>query len=190
MLDAVRDATANAAEGTTGGITALDVAQLVHLHVTTVRFHLERLVGDGLVVGEVVSTGGRGRPHVEYRAVALSDARAAMLAAVTDVASGEGPVAVRARQAGQRWADSLALDVRDAASALTEVFASLGFAPEPVGDAMHLRACPFRDEARRHPEVVCGVHQGLAAGIARRAGMEARLTMEPEVCVLEIGPED
>lgn len=167
VLAAVRDAGAGAAAG--------ELAGLLGLHVTTVRFHLERLAAEGLVASHTVPTGGRGRPHDVYRAVRVPDAQARMLAALTDAAAGEGPVAERAQRAGERWAETLNLGEAGAIEALTDAFAQLGFAPVYAAGGLALRACPFLDDARRHPEVVCEVHRGLAVGIARRAGGEVEL---------------
>jgi len=177
VLAAVRDAAA--------GTTAGELAALLGLHVTTVRFHLERLAADGRVAGAAVPTGGRGRPHVVFRAVRVPDARAGMLAALAEAAAGDGPVAERAQSAGERWAEGLDLGSAGVVDALADVFAQLGFAPEPTEGGLVLRACPFLDDARRHPEVVCGVHRGLAVGIARRAGGEVQLRpFQGDVCVL------
>lgn len=179
VLAAVRDASGGVEAG--AGVTAAELAALLGLHVTTVRFHLERLAADGRVAGHAVASGGRGRPHVVYQAVLLPDARAGMLAALADAAAGDGPVGVRAQRAGELWAGevwarTLNVGGRGAMAALTEVFAQLGFAPEPAKGGLALRACPFLDDARRHPEVVCGVHRGLAVGIARRSGASVELT--------------
>jgi len=177
VLAAVRDAAA--------GTTAGELAALLGLHVTTVRFHLERLAADGRVAGAAVPTGGRGRPHVVFRAVRVPDARAGMLAALAEAAAGDGPVAERAQRAGERWAAGLEFGDVGVVDALADVFAQLGFAPERAEGGLALRACPFLDDARRHPEVVCGVHRGLAMGVARRAGGEVELRpFQGDVCVL------
>jgi len=169
------------------GITAALLSQQLGLHVTTIRFHLDHLQRDGLVSGMTVPTGGRGRPRVVYTAVDVPDARAGMLAALADAAAGEGPAAVRAREAGERWAESLPVQSVDAATALATVFRQLGFAPEPRDGGIALAACPFIDQAREHPDAVCGVHQGLAAGLARRAGASVELRpFQGDVCVVGV----
>lgn len=179
VLAAVRDAGV--------GATAGEVAARLGLHVTTVRFHLERLAADGRVAGAAVPTGGRGRPHVVFRAVRLPDARAGMLAALAEAAAGDGPVSERAQRAGERWAAGLDLGSGGVVDALADVFAQLGFAPERTEGGLTLRACPFLDDARRHPEVVCGVHRGLAEGIARRTGGAVELRpFQGDVCVLVV----
>ncbi|WP_291383781.1 helix-turn-helix domain-containing protein [Demequina sp.] len=179
VLAAVRDAAA--------GVTAAELGSRLGLHVTTVRFHLDRLAADGLVAGRAAPSGGRGRPRVVYQAVRVPDARVGMLAALADAAAGEGPAAERAQRAGERWAEGLDVDGLDPVAALVAVFTELGFAPAPFEGGLALRACPFLEDARRHPEVVCGVHRGLALGIARRAGASIELRpFEGGVCVLAI----
>ena len=179
VLAAVRDAAA--------GVTAAELATRLGLHVTTVRFHLDHLAADGLVAGRAVSSGGRGRPRVVYQAVRVPDARAGMLAALADAAAGVGPAAERAQRAGESWAEGLDVEGLDPVAALSAVFTELGFAPVPAEGGLELRACPFLDDARRHPEVVCGVHRGLATGIARRAGASIELRpFQGTACVLTI----
>lgn len=120
-----------------------------------------------------------------YQAVRVPDARAGMLAALADAAAGDGAVAERAQRAGERWAETLDVVGRDPVAALSAVFTELGFAPVPSEGGLSLRACPFLEDARRHPEVVCGVHRGLAVGIARRAGASIELKpLQGEACVL------
>ena len=167
VLAAVRDAAA--------GVTAAELGSRLGLHVTTVRFHLDRLAADGLVAGHAVPSGDRGRPRVVYQAVRVPDARAGMFAALADAAAGDGPAAERAQRAGERWAEMLDVDGLEPVAALSAVFTELGFAPVATEGGLALRACPFLDDARRHPEVVCGVHRGLALGIARRAGASIEL---------------
>jgi predicted ArsR family transcriptional regulator len=110
-----------------------------------------------------------------------------MLAALADAAAGEGPAAERAQRAGERWAEGLDVEGLDPVAALAAVFTGLGFAPVPTEGGLALRACPFLEDARRHPEVVCGVHRGLALGIAGRAGAAVELRpFQGNVCVLAV----
>ena len=41
-----------------------------------------------------------------------------------------------------------------------------GFTPMATPDGIALRTCPMLASARRHPQVVCGIHQGLIDAIA------------------------
>jgi predicted ArsR family transcriptional regulator len=179
VLAAVRDVGA--------GTTAAELSSGLGLHVTTVRFHLERLAADGLIAGRAIPSGGRGRPRIVYQAVRVPDARAGMLAALADAAAGDGLVAERAQRAGERWAEGLDVDGLDPVAALVAVFTELGFAPVPSVGGLALRACPFLEDARRHPEVVCGVHRGLAVGIARRGGSSVDLRpFQGNACMLTV----
>ncbi|WP_170212922.1 helix-turn-helix transcriptional regulator [Catellatospora citrea] len=83
----------------------------------------------------------------------------------------------------------------EAAVRATALFAELGFDPvrTPYDGAarIELHACPFLDVARRHPDVVCGVHLGLLRGtvdgLAPQA-FDAELYpfVRPGVCAAEI----
>ena len=113
--------------------------------------------------------------------------------------------------------DDDALD--HAAARTTDAFARMGFGPElvsaagpptppsadsggPAGEReriIRLHACPVRDLARSHPEVVCGVHRGLLQGLLdtsategnrkpHRPALSAHLEpfVEPELCVARL----
>lgn len=174
--------------------TAADLAEQLALHVTTVRFHLGRLERAGLVVATTDHTHRRGRPAVRYRAVDvdLAAAREQMIDALAGAAAGPGTTEENARSAGRRWAEGMRTQPGDARTALTDVAGRLGFAPEPDGDVVRLRGCPFRSAARRTPQVVCQVHLGLVQAIAARAddGDHVRVGLapfaEPEACHLTL----
>ncbi|WP_153506197.1 helix-turn-helix transcriptional regulator [Cumulibacter manganitolerans] len=135
------------------------------LHPNTVRAHLEGLVDEGLVERTAGRTGQRGRPSWRYRVVpertagapeyvGLAIALAEQLAAMT-------PDAGRiARTAGERWASSIPGSggtTEDVVALLDD----LGFAPVRHGGDIRLTRCPLLTAARRNPDVVCGVHEGL-----------------------------
>ncbi|WP_181009846.1 helix-turn-helix transcriptional regulator [Ornithinimicrobium sufpigmenti] len=48
------------------GLTAAELGQLLSLHSTTVRFHLDQLVAAGLLEAHFVRGGGAGRPKKKY----------------------------------------------------------------------------------------------------------------------------
>ncbi len=175
--------------------TAQQLAASLGLHVTTVRFHLEQLEQAGLVAREIRHANRRGRPGVHYRALEIDVAQAQeqMIGALADVVEpGAGTRASVA--AGRRWADQLAAPSQGPRETITDVFTRLGFDPEPAGDTVRLRSCPFREAARRHPEVVCQVHLGLAQGLAARApggdGVRVGLLpfVEPSLCLITLTP--
>lgn len=175
--------------------TAQQLAAALGLHVTTVRFHLDQLERAGVVAREVRHSARRGRPSVHFRAVGLDvdHARDRMIEALAGALASGGPVDEESRAAGRRWADEVPTPAGPPEAAVARTFARLGFDPETAGDTVRLRACPFRAAARRHPEVVCQVHLGLAQGLARRASAGAaevglRPFVEPELCLLVVGP--
>lgn len=155
-----------------GPASAAELAARLDLHVTTVRFHLDQLERAGVVARQVDRTPRRGRPATRYRAVGLDaeQAREQMIDALAQALAGGGSSPPEdAVTAGRRWADTVTADADDPTVAITDVFGRLGFAPEPAGDEIRLRACPFRAAARHTPQVVCRVHLGLALGLAERA---------------------
>ncbi len=180
--------------------TAQELATRLGLHVTTVRFHLDQLEQAGLVARQTEHTNRRGRPALRFRAVGLEAGRAReqMIEALAHALAHEGPAGQeQPAAAGRRWADRLAVTSGDPADAITEVFGRLGFdpgpaEPGPAGAAIELRSCPFRAAARRHPQVVCQVHLGLAQRLAQRAadGAQVRVGLvpfvEPELCLITL----
>lgn len=51
------------------GLTAAELGEVLELHSTTVRFHLDQLVRAGMVATQSVPTGGAGRPAKRYAVV-------------------------------------------------------------------------------------------------------------------------
>ncbi|HET8604484.1 MAG TPA: helix-turn-helix domain-containing protein [Marmoricola sp.] len=160
----------------------------VPLH--SARFHLDRLVEEGLLDVEFRRLSGRsgpgaGRPAKLYRrgarevAVSLPgrsyDLVGGVLAAAVDRSlAGEplsGALGEEAREAGRRAAatydgppDAAELD-RTAA-----VLADEGFEPSREQDDLVLRNCPFDSLARRHPELVCGINLDYVGGVLEGLG--------------------
>lgn len=193
-----------------GPVGAEHVATTFGQHVNTVRGHLDALVDDGLALRHRQGTSGRGRPAWRYRANpqnpepdarvrdhgALAGALAAHLIRTSPTPMDEAHIA------GVEWGRQIVRD-RDtrpmstpdptvaARREVVEILEDLGFAPlESPDDAMVLlRRCPLLDVARRYPEVVCQVHQGLIAGALTElggddAGVDLLPFAEPDACRL------
>jgi predicted ArsR family transcriptional regulator len=84
-------------------------------------------------------------------------------------------------------------DGTEPAAAVRHLFGELGFAPEPVGEQLVLHACPYRPLARRHPDVVCGVHLGLLRGAVEAHGGDSdaawlRPFVSPTRCTAGLSP--
>ena len=191
-------------------VSAEHVATTFAQHVNTVRGHLDSLVVDGLALRHRQGTSGRGRPAWYYRANpqrpepdarvrehgALAGALAAHLIRTSPAPADE------ARAAGIEWGRQIARDrdtghasaTNPTAHARREVLRlldELGFAPaESPGEAVvRLRRCPLLDVARRYPEVVCQVHQGLVTGALTELGGDGGLVdlmpfSDPDACRL------
>ena len=165
----------------------------------TAKFHLDKLVDEGLLVTEYRRLTGRqgpgaGRPAKLYRpsaaevAVSLPDrdyefAGRLLAEAVTRAETGGTAVgeAVRAvsEEAGRRLAESSSGRRRrgdaGALEAVLEVLAACGFEPHlsPGGGArtVVLRNCPFHRLAQTYPGLVCGMNHAFVSGVV--AGMGA-----------------
>lgn len=189
-----------------------EAADAIRAPRTTVAFHLDRLVDEGLL--EVVyqrrtgrSGPGAGRPSKLYRrspnqiTVSLPDRRydlaGRLLADAIDEAeaSGEPPRTVlhrRARELGKDLGATAraAEPTRDRHLAVLDTLETFGFEPRRAGDAIVLGNCPFHTLAQRHTELVCGMNlcllDGLLDGLA--AGLGARLDPVPGHCCVRIEP--
>lgn len=145
--------------------TVDELAAVAGLHANTVRGHLDGLVEQGLATREAERTGGRGRPSWRYAVVrervegapeyvGLAMALAEQIAAISPDPS------AAARVAGERWAASIP-GSGDQTEDVVSLLADLGFDPIQDGSDILLRECPILSAARRTPEVVCAVHEGL-----------------------------
>lgn len=194
-----------------GPLDAAAVASLIDLHVTTARFHLEQLEGAGLIRRGLERVGQRGRPRVLFTAgpSAREDGAQRQLSQALVGALSEDSDGGRARalRAGEQWSALYVgeLDVASDAGAapLVRILDRLGFDPElhehddehgdDQGDAhvVELKACPFRDDAKVNPAVVCSVHLGLIRGVGRALGHDAneaelRPFVGRELCLVEL----
>lgn len=213
-----------------GAVDAADLAARMGLHVTTVRFHLDVLCREGTIRRINLNRPGVGRPRTGYLAVEQRvDYRMLAEILATELGETAAERLQRAQHAGRMWArqmtgraepgvesDGSTPDALDRAARMTvEIFDQMGFAPEleagaeletgtepPTGRqrVIRLHACPIRDLARAHRDVVCGVHLGLLQGLltmatadrpeasALTAGLEP--FVEPELCLVRLADHD
>ncbi|MEV6369550.1 helix-turn-helix domain-containing protein [Micromonospora musae] len=182
-----------------------ELAAITGLHANTVRFHLDVLTSAGFVAREQGPPTGPGRPATLYRSTSpgTSGGGYRLLVGILADRLAEADTEGLAEEAGRKWLDAAAATdpppegdpLGTATTRSVALFTELGFAPtaetSPSGSRIELRACPFIDEARKHPDVVCGVHRGLLRGVAEAvtpAGLTTRLTpfARPGVCLAEI----
>ena len=176
----------------------------VPLH--SVRFHLDRLVEEGLLEVEYRRLTGRtgaGRPAKLYRrsarevAVSLPqrnyDLVGSILAAAVErtLEGGERAVALRqeararGREVGTAYAEAEGAELERAATAL----AGEGFEPTLADDEVCLRNCPFDSLARAHTQLVCGVNLRFVGGVVEGlgcSGLEARLDPAEDRCCVVV----
>ena len=155
-------------------VTVAELTAKLGLNHNAVRKHLAQLVAADLVVEARETRTTRGRPRLLYRLAPDSPAGseqsyrrlATMLATV--LATGADPVAVGRRA-------STATVSEPGLEGLAARLATDGFAPSVRRRGSRteivLGACPYADAAEANPEVVCGLHLGLAEAAGDAAGV-------------------
>ncbi|WP_426595182.1 helix-turn-helix transcriptional regulator [Cellulomonas sp. McL0617] len=177
------------------------------------RFHLERLVADGLLAtGHARLTGrtgpGAGRPATVYRraprefAVTLPDreyelAGRLLADAVAESARTGMPVLDAVNSAfaahGAMAARQAVPTADDPLDATAQVLAGQGYEPLRDRDEVQLRNCPFHALAQAQTELICHANLCLVAAVADEVGDDrvvARLDPRPDRCcvVVESAP--
>lgn len=158
------------------------------LHHSAVRAHLAKLRDAGLILAEQTKPRGRGRPARAYRLTPGALERWSHSAPYTVLTSmlldlvehGESPREV-GRRTGKQLTRELIGTPTDAVDALEGVTRRMGYDirrrghPDDDRVDLVLGHCPFVDAAQRNPEVVCGLHRGLAEGVCEASGGSYRL---------------
>jgi len=177
----------------------------VPLHIA--RFHLEKLVDEGLLDTEYRRLTGRagpgaGRPAKLYRRTAAEvsvqlpersyDLIGSVLAgAVARSLEGEALGSALAREARDRGRtcgssyDGSGSDLERAAGLLAEE----GFEPSVDDGVLSLHNCPFDVLAREEPTLVCGVNLDYVDGALEGLGcrrLAARLEPAPDRCCVRV----
>lgn len=192
------------------GLGAQELAERVRLHVNTVRFHLERLVADGVVTRHVKDRHEPGRPALVFTPNAEpgdhGDKRSYQLLAeilAGFVAAAIPNAAQAAAEVGRSWGRYLTAGpaphrraTEDHSLAqLLAILTNIGFLPELAQHdgqrTIALRHCPFLEVALEHRDVVCSIHLGLIQGVL--AEMRAPLTANrleplvgPSLCIAHL----
>ncbi|WP_431955968.1 helix-turn-helix transcriptional regulator [Nocardia lijiangensis] len=191
--------------GASEPLDAQELARITGQHVTTVRFHLDVLTKESLVRQFQQPPRGRGRPRIGYSAVQRSVGYQE-LAQVLAEQLGPDPRrrSEAAVAAGRAWGakldagDHAVESLEDARDVTMTLLSELGFAPErdPAEDSdqvlIRMTACPLRELARTHSEVVCGVHLGLIREVLDSNGTRGEVNVrlqpfvEPELCLTRL----
>ncbi|HTK15109.1 MAG TPA: helix-turn-helix domain-containing protein [Acidimicrobiia bacterium] len=181
----------------------------------TAKFHLDKLVEDGLLEVEFSRPPGRrgpgaGRPTKFYRraarevAVSLPErhyelAGRLLARAITDAKRDDLPVGDTLRDAARDVGRGLGHQARKLAGpragraalvdASTEVLTRCGYEPRPDADGVTLANCPFHALAQEYTELVCGMNLELMNGLVEgldRAPFEACLEPAPGRCCVRL----
>jgi predicted ArsR family transcriptional regulator len=184
-------------------------AEAVGLPLHSVKFHLDRLVDEGLLEVEFRRLSGRkgpgaGRPAKLYRraraelSVSLPerkyDLAAAVLASAVervarDEVSLDRALDDAATEAGRALAQGASRPHGAAAElrAVSELLTRNGYEPAPTEDGTELELvnCPFDRLARDHTDLVCGMNLALVTGAVDALGcqhVQTRLEPAADLC--------
>jgi len=166
------------------------LARRVGLHPNSVRFHLDRLVADGLVERFRGAARGKGRPADEFSArpgAALGlQRRYRVLAEV--LLAGYAAGARDPAEAGACWGRGLG-ESPETPDGVLRLLDDLGFDPETGADPhrVRLRHCPFLELAT--DRTVCTVHRGILDGALEGSPLRTRSLLpfaDSGACVVEL----
>jgi predicted ArsR family transcriptional regulator len=179
-----------AAEGPVGRDQA---AEGVGLPRHTVKFHLDRLVDDGLLETEYRRLSGRrgpgaGRPAKLYRRAARQidvslperhyDLAGRILARAVETAAEAGtPVRTAVDEAADTQGRRLA--AASGSAPLEDVLTDLGYEPRATGDDVVLANCPFHALAQSHTALVCGLNLGMLTALVDERGEHVAASLDP-----------
>ncbi len=193
-------------------LSIIAIADVLGVHPNTVRFHLDSLVGDGLVEQFEQSRKGPGRPPLMFRAVRQMDRGGTrhyrLLAEILSAAfAAERNPRAKALAAGRAWANTPEGALRPPPGQpptvdhtidhLVDVLDELGFAAqrrEAGGEyQIGLRHCPFLEVAEHRTSVICPVHLGIMRGAVEAWGAPVTVEglepfAEPDLCLVRLKP--
>ena len=202
LAEPVRRRLYDVVAGADTAVSREQAAEGAGVAVHTAKFHLDRLVDEGLLEVEYRRLTGRtgpgsGRPAKLYRrsdrelAVSLPARQYDLLsrilatAVATATASGE-PVAVVAatvaRDEGTRFGESHPSRTRSELRRLAGALSAGGYEPRISDGTLALRNCPFHRVAQEQTDLVCGLNLEYVDGVREGlgcAGVETSLTPVP-----------
>jgi predicted ArsR family transcriptional regulator len=186
-----------------------EAAEAVGISRKLAAFHLDKLVERGLLTATYAHPAGRplhqaGRSSKLYEPseihldISVPERRYDLLAEVLAEAVSSGGAEAVACDIAKRKGTALGRHIPSSTSepeiaSAMKVLAGHGFEPipEPDGDGVRLRNCPFHEVARRAPELVCRMNlafiQGVLEGL-EAPGVRAELDPAPGRCCITLEP--
>jgi predicted ArsR family transcriptional regulator len=190
-------------------------AAAVGLPLHSAKFHLDRLVAEGLLDTEFRRLSGRsgpgaGRPAKLYRrsprqvSVSLPERRYdvagdVLASAITASMRHDVPVEEALHCAAREHGRSMAAAAgtvaeppahpQEQADSVLAVLTAAGYEPRPEGTDVVLVNCPFHRLAQDHTELVCGMNLTLLTSALDAMGcrtLQARLEPEPPLCCVRL----
>jgi predicted ArsR family transcriptional regulator len=181
----------------------------------TAKFHLDKLVEEGLLTTEFRRLTGRsgpgaGRPTKLYRpskdevAVSVPErhydlAGQLMAAAIESATTGGTDVVAELHRAAAQHGGVVAEAATQRTNARTgrvrrlaavgETLAEHGYQPRLDGDVLTLTSCPFHALAQDHTQLVCGMNLALLGQVAEAAGLTATLDPAPDRCCVVLSSD-
>lgn len=168
-----------------GAVSRDQAAEGVDVPRHTAKFHLDRLVDEGLLVTEFRRLTGRsgpgaGRPAKLYRrsrkevTVSLPSRRYDLAGQVlADAVERSLDGVAMAEALGQAAGNAARVVVENAPNAgLVEVLDQYGYEPRPADDGWLLGNCPYDRLAADHRELICPLNREFVGGVARETGRD------------------
>jgi predicted ArsR family transcriptional regulator len=158
----------------------------------TAAFHLERLVGDGLLEVRFARVSGRTGPGAGRTAKLYERARRPIAVSLpprryeiaAEVLAGALEAAQRAAapvsEAVARAAGQAGRQIAAGGADLAEVLTRSGYEPKRGPDGrIHLANCPYHDLLARHADLVCTMNMHLLRGLIAELGIGAEARLDP-----------
>jgi predicted ArsR family transcriptional regulator len=187
LTDPIRRALYHFVAHQPGSVSRDQAAEGIDVPRHTAKFHLDKLVDEGLLITEFRRLSGRsgpgaGRPAKLYRR-ARSEINVSLPRRRYDLASQVLADAVERALAGTPMHTALAEAADEGARVVTEswphnrgtelermeaLLARLGYEPRADGDVVQVRNCPYQQLSSEHPDLVCPMNRDFIAAAARR----------------------
>lgn len=202
LVDQVRRALYDYVRSQDHPVTRDEAAEATRISRSLAAFHLDKLVGAGLLRSRYEAPAdqprGRGRTPKVYEpapgciSLTIPERRYDLMGEILAQAVAEEPT--DARSAALRLAEQRGVAIGrqvGGGAPVAAVLAELGF--EPTGDEalIRLRNCPFHELAAQQTALVCGLNEAFVAGLLDglgRTDLHARLAPGPGACCVQIHP--